>query len=110
MVVRTRTRAILSPIAFYVILGVASGYLVWGAWNGERGLKTKAEYSNEMQKLGAELRALQTERQSWDRRVALMRSEAVDRDLLDEEARAVLDRVGKNDLVVFTAQAGPAGR
>jgi cell division protein FtsB len=85
------------------VLGVASGYLVWGASNGERGLKAKAEYSSVMLDLSAELAKLQTERASWDRRVALMRSEAVDRDLLDEEARAVLDRVGKNDLVVFTA-------
>ena len=30
-----------------------------------------------------------------------MRSEAVDRDLLDEEARAKLDRVGKDDVVIF---------
>jgi hypothetical protein len=36
-----------------------------------------------------------------------MRSDAVDRDLLDEEARAVLDRVGKNDLLVFTAPPQP---
>jgi cell division protein FtsB len=104
MVVRTRARAILLPIVFYVVLGVASGYLVWGAWNGERGLKTKAEYSAQMQDLTAELKALQTQRESWERRVALMRADAVDRDLLDEEARAVLDRVGKNDLVVFTAE------
>ena len=103
MVVRTRVRAILFPIAFYVVLGVASGYLVWGAWNGERGLKTKVEYAAQMQQLTAELKGLQTERQSWERRVAAMRSDAVDRDLLDEEARAVLDRVGKNDLVVFTS-------
>ena len=34
-----------------------------------------------------------------------MRSEAIDRDLLDEEARAVLDRVGKDDVVIFTASA-----
>jgi cell division protein FtsB len=102
MVVRTRLRAILFPIAFYVVLGVASGYLVWGAWNGERGLKTKAEYSTEMRDLSAELAKLQAEHQSWEHRVALMRSDAVDRDLLDEEARAMLDRVGKNDLVVFT--------
>jgi cell division protein FtsB len=106
MVVRTRLRAILLPIAFYAVLGVASGYLVWGAWNGERGLKTKAEYSNEMQNLDAELKGLQAERRSWDHRVALMRSDAVDRDLLDQEARAVLDRVNKNDLVVFTAADG----
>lgn len=103
MVVRTRVRAILFPIAFYVVLGVASGYLVWGAWNGERGLKTKTEYAAQMQQLTGELKALQSERQSWERRIASMRSEAVDRDLLDEEARAVLDRVGKNDLVVFTS-------
>ncbi|MGO8800350.1 MAG: FtsB family cell division protein [Roseiarcus sp.] len=104
MVVRTRARAILFPIVFYVVLGVASGYLVRGAWNGERGLKTKAEDAAEMQGLESELKQLQAERQSWERRVALMRPEAVDRDLLDEEARAVLDRVGKNDLLVFTDQ------
>ncbi len=104
MVVWTRARAILFPIAFYAVLGVASGYLVWGAWNGERGLKTKAEYSTEAQGLEAELQRLQAERQGWERRVALMRSDTVDRDLLDEEEREVLDRVGKNDMVVFTAQ------
>lgn len=102
MVVRTRARAILFPIAFYVVLGVASGYLVRGAWNGERGLKAEAEYSTTMRDLGAELQRLGAERQGWERRVALMSPETVDRDLLDEEARAVLDRVGKNDLLVFT--------
>lgn len=106
MVVRTRARAILYPLAFYVVLGVASGYLVYGAWNGERGLKTKVEYANQMQSLGAELEALQAQRRTWQHRVDLMRPDAVDRDLLDEEARAVLDRVNKNDLLVFTARSG----
>ena len=31
-----RARAILVPLAFYLVLGVASGYLVWGASNGDR--------------------------------------------------------------------------
>ena len=104
MVVRTRVRAILLPIVFYAILGVASGYLVWGASNGERGLKAKAEYASTMRDLSAELAKLKAEREGWERRVGLMRSDAVDRDLLDEEARVALDRVGKNDLVVFTNQ------
>ena len=39
MVVRTRLRSIVLPIALYLVLGVASGYLVWGASNGEHGLK-----------------------------------------------------------------------
>jgi cell division protein FtsB len=102
----TRLRAILYPLAFYAVLGGASGYLVWDAWHGQRGLKTKAEYASQMQELNAQLKGLQGERQIWERRVALMRPDAADRDLLDEEARTVLGRVGKNDLLVFTAQNG----
>jgi cell division protein FtsB len=105
MVVKTRARAILFPIAFYLVLGVASGYLVWGASNGERGLKAKAGYDAEAAQLQLELKQAQAERERWRRRVDSMRSEAIDRDLLDEEARAVLDRVGKDDVVIFTADA-----
>ena len=43
MVVRTRLRSIVMPIVFYLVLGVTSGYLVWGASNGEHGLKAKVE-------------------------------------------------------------------
>ena len=107
MVVKTRVRAILFPIAFYLVLGVASGYLVWGASKGERGLKAKAGYDAEAAQMQVELRRLQDEHSRWQRRVDSLRSETVDRDLLDEEARAVLDRVGKDDVVIFTADAKP---
>jgi cell division protein FtsB len=107
MVVKTRARAILFPILFYLVLGTASGYLVWGASKGDRGLRAKAEYHAEAIQLQAELAQLQAERARWSRRVGAMRSEAVDRDLLDEEARAVLDRVGKDDVLIFTADAKP---
>ena len=100
---KTRARAILFPIVFYLVLGVASGYLVWGASQGDRGLKAKAGYATDAARLQVELAQLQAERERWQRRVESMRSEAVDRDLLDEEARAVLDRVGKDDVVIFTA-------
>ena len=101
---RARVRAIVYPLAFYAVLGGASSYLVWGASNGERGLKAKAEYSAEMTALQAELKQVQADHKSWDRRVAAMRFDAVDRDLLDEEARAKIDRVARNDLVIFTAE------
>ena len=108
MVVKTRARAILFPILFYLVLGAASGYLVWDASKGERGLRAKAKDDAEAVQLHAELKQLQDERGRWRRRVDSMRSELVDRDLLDEEARAVLDRVGKDDVVIFTAKAkGP---
>jgi cell division protein FtsB len=105
MAVKTRARSIVLPIAFYLVLGVASGCLVWGASTGERGLKAKAEYDAEAARLQVELEQLQDERGRWRRRVDSMRSEAIDRDLLDEEARAVLDRVGKDEVAIFTADA-----
>ena len=47
MVVRTRLRSIVTPIVFYLVLGVTSGYLVWGASNGEHGLKAKVKFDAE---------------------------------------------------------------
>jgi len=101
MVVRTRIRAIVVPILFYIALGVASGYLVWGASNGERGLKAKEKHDAEAQALQAELTSLREERARWERRVAALSPETVDRDLLDEEAHAKLDRVAKDEVVIF---------
>ncbi len=103
MVVRTRLRSIVLPILFYLVLGVATGYLVWGASNGEHGLNAKVKYDAEAETLKTELAALKEERARWERRVAALRPESVDRDLLDEEAHAKLDRVGKDEVVIFTA-------
>ncbi len=102
MVVRTRLRSIVLPIAFYLVLGVTSGYLVWGASNGEHGLNARLKFDAEAAELMAQLSALKDERARWERRVASLRPESVDRDLLDEEAHAMLDRVAKDEVVIFT--------
>ena len=108
MVHRTRLRAILIPLFLYLLLGVASGYLVWGASKGERGLEAKAAYEVQTAELQGQLKHLREDRARWERRVAAMRSESVDRDLLDEEARATLNRVGKDDVVIFTGESKSA--
>ena len=109
MVVRTRLRTIVLPIAFYLVLGVTSGYLVWGASNGEHGLKARVKFDADAVELQAELcRAEGRTRALGASRVGSLRPESVDRDLLDEEAHALLDRVAKDEVVIFTG-AG-AGR
>ena len=107
MVKRTRLRSILTPIVLYLVLGATSGYLVWGASNGEHGLEAKVKFDAEAIDLKAELAALKYERARWELRVASLRPESVDRDLLDEEAHALLDRVAKDEVVIFT---GPVAR
>ena len=105
MVVRTRLRSILTPIVFYLVLGAASGYLVWGASNGEHGLKAKEKYDAETVTPRPNSPIYRGERARWERRVAALRPDSVDRDLLEEEAHGKLDRVGKDEIVVMTAPA-----
>jgi cell division protein FtsB len=100
MVKRTRLRSIVLPIALYLVLGVASGYLVWGASNGEHGLKAKEQFDAEAVELKAQLAGLKDERARWELRVASVKSD-IDKDLLDEEAHALLDRVAKDEVVIF---------
>src|SRR5271154_5141819 len=102
MVVRTPLRKIVLPIVFYLVLGVTSGYLVWGASNGEHGLEAKAKFDAEADQLKAELAGLKEERARWELRVTSLRPQSVDKDLLDEEAHALLDRVAKDEVVIFT--------
>ncbi|WP_158811548.1 septum formation initiator family protein [Beijerinckia sp. L45] len=101
MVVRTRLRGILFPLMLYCVAGGIGSYFVWHAINGERGLKTNDEYERSITMLRGEYAAVQSERAQWQHRIDLMRGETIDRDLLEEEARVLLDRVHKNDLVVF---------
>ncbi len=106
MIVRTRLRAILFPILLYAVSGSIGGYFVWTAVNGQRGLKTRLEYREKMAALESELNGLKAEREGWERRIKLIQSSAVDRDLLDEESRAILGRVSGNDLVIFLPKPG----
>jgi cell division protein FtsB len=101
MVVRRRARKILIPLALYAVAAASVGYFVHHAHSGNRGLEAKREFKIQAFQMSRELEGLRTERQDWDRRIALLRSDQVDRDLLEERARLVLGRVHRNDLVVI---------
>ena len=101
MVVRTRLRAIIFPVVLYALSGAVSAYFVHTAVNGERGLRTKDDYKRQIYALRHDLDGLKTEREHWQHRVALMRSDALDRDLASEQARLKLDYVDPRDLVIF---------
>jgi cell division protein FtsB len=105
MVIYKRLRATLYPLALYCVSGAIGGYFVWHAVNGERGLKTKDEYEHKIASLRGELEELKLEHASWGHRIALLSGREIDRDLLDDEARVLLDRVNRNDLVVFLPRA-----
>ena len=106
MVIRRRLRAVLIPLALYAVSGLFASYFVWHAYNGSRGLKAKEEYRQRIEDLTARLNALQDERAGWERRVAMMSAENIERDLLEEQTRVTLGRVQKDELVLFLKPDG----
>lgn len=109
MMLRYVLRSILLPGLLYASAGLVAGYFVWHGVNGQRGLKASAEYEQRIAELGAELAGLKAERAQWERRIALIRGDEVDADLLDEEARITLGRVHRNEVVIFTQPQGKGG-
>jgi cell division protein FtsB len=101
MVIRRRIRAVIFPLLLYCVSGSIGGYFVWHASNGERGLKTKEEYEHKIALLQTELGHLHADRVQWEHKIELLRGQAIDRDLLDEEARHLLGEAHKSDLVIF---------
>jgi len=101
MVIRRRIRAIVFPLVLFTVSGAVASYFVWHAINGERGMKAKEDYLAQMEVLTAERTALQKEKVALERRISMLRSATVDRELLEEEARVVLGRVHRNDVVIY---------
>jgi cell division protein FtsB len=102
MVVRQRARKFLVPLALYSVSGLMVGYFVHQAHSGNRGLEAKRQFKAQEREISKELETAKGERGEWERRITLLRSDQIDRDLLEEQARMLLGRVHRNDLVVIT--------
>jgi cell division protein FtsB len=102
MVIRRRARAILIPLILYAVSAALVGYFVHHAHHGDRGVETRRRIKAQIAETTADLDALKAERLEWERRLSLLRSDQIDRDLLEERARTLLGRVHRNDLVIIT--------
>ena len=101
MIVRKRLRSVLAAVGLYAAAALLIGYFGVNAYTGARGLKANQDLAHQMSALTAELATLKLERQRWEHRVSLLRSDAIDPDLLDERARVMLDYADPHDLVLM---------
>ena len=99
MVSRARLKAVMTGLALYAIAAALIAYFGVNAYTGKYGLNARIELDQEIVALTAELSRLKTERLAAEQRVALLRSDKVDPDMLDERARYQLDYVHPRDLV-----------
>ncbi len=98
---RVRYRTII------VLLTCALGLLYVGyqSVQGERGLLRWVERSAEVEKTRAGVAALGDEREKLERRVSQLRTDNLDLDLLDQEARRLLNLGHPDEEVLFHDQS-----
>ena len=104
MVTRNRLRTVLNALALYTIAALVIGYFGVNAYTGNHGLRARQDLDQQIGKLTTELNALKSERVTWERRVALLKPESIDPDMLDERARTLLDYADPRDLTLRLKQ------
>jgi cell division protein FtsB len=98
---KNRLRAALPPCVFLVI----TAYFAWNAVHGSRGLEAQARERAELRQAQSEFAAIDAQRAQWETRIADLNSQSIGADMLDDQARQVLNLADPGDLVV---QLSPA--
>lgn len=101
MVTRRRLRSFLTALCLYAMAASLIGYFGVNAFTGNRGLRARQDIDRQIAQLNAEIARAQAEREQWERRVSLLRTDRIDPDILDERARAVLNYSHANDAVLL---------
>ena len=104
MVTRPRLRSILTAFALYAMAAALIGYFGVNAYSGNHGLKARLEIDQQITLSTYELNRAKAERERWQRWVALLKSDSLDPDMLEERARALLDYVDARDLILIRQQ------
>jgi cell division protein FtsB len=79
---------------------VMLGYFAFYAFYGVRGYPYRDQLDVQFASLTNDFDSISAQRKAIESRVALLRPESVDPDLLDELARSNLDMANQNDIVV----------
>jgi|SRR5262245_31890352 len=98
MVSRKRFRSFLTVLSLYVAAALLIGYFAINAYTGNHGLKAQQDIDHQIAELTVERDRLKLERADWQRRVALLQSDRLDPDMVDERARAILNYLHPREL------------
>jgi cell division protein FtsB len=83
-------------------------YFLYHTIQGDRGWLAMLRLRQEVAMAQTDLSQLQKERQELEHRVALMRPNSLDPDLLDEKSRELLDYSKPGEIVVLTPPQAPS--
>jgi cell division protein FtsB len=102
MVTRPRLRSFFTGLGLYLLAAALIGYFGLNAYSGDHGLRAREQMDKQIISLTDQLAQATAERDAWQRRIKLLKSDSVDPDMLDERARQLLDYADAHDLVLMT--------
>ncbi len=103
--VRKRARHIAGPVLGACVFG----YFAYHAVQGDRGLISWLQLSQQVEEATATLATVTEKRKILERRTGLLRPDNLDPDMLDERVRATLNFVHPDDVVIFDPPPPAAG-
>ena len=95
-----RFRQILTPVLFALVFG----YFGYHLMHGERGVFALLQLRQEVARAEATLAETEAAKRIWARRVAGLRGQSLDPDMIDERARALLHVAWPDDIIIFMPQ------
>lgn len=98
---RTRRRTIFQTIVLHLGAAGLIGYFAVQGYNGQYGLIAKRNFEQQHATLSDELAALRSQREAIEAKVNLLDPARIDADILDEEARSLLNLINPKDLVML---------
>jgi len=94
---RARARYVFGPVLGVCIVG----YFVYHVIHGDRGLIAWLQLSQKLKAARLEVSVTEVERQNLEHRVSLLHPGSLDRDMLDERARVMLNYGHVEDIVIL---------
>ncbi len=101
MVTHRRRRTFLTVLGLYAFAALFIGYFAANAFTGNHGLRAQQDLEQQLTAMRGDLMHLKAERALWERRVALLRADRIDPDMLDERARALIGYADPRDLTLL---------
>ncbi|MBU6397036.1 MAG: septum formation initiator family protein [Rhodospirillales bacterium] len=95
-----RLRGLIAPSVFLAL----TYYFGWNAVHGESGLEAQAAQRQQLQAAQSQQAAVHKTLLMWQTKVAALSGQSIQPDMLNEEAREVLNLANPNDLVIDLPQ------
>ena len=96
-------------VAGSILGALLFAYFLFHAVQGDRGLLAWVTLKQQISHASAELGASEANRSRWETRIALLRTDRLDPDMLDERVRFITGFGHADELVIFNRAPGSGG-